>query len=212
MGLCKVKFNQGHIPTTVTNTGVRVPWISDRDSQMWSELLDVAQSHTETLSQQHGARFVNEAQQSGCVAMGAKDLKSLPVNQMLPKKRHSKKLWYFSTWPKAMIVFVTSCYWNSLIIYSNVGSNLYLTALQRATVTFTTVLVDVALINPRSNYFPVLMGGGALRNLGRCHVHHLHSFRINFKVNTFWYFFYQLLKFTKCNWKGFEQMPGCLSA
>lgn len=39
--------------------------------------------------------------------------------------------------PKAMIMFVTSCYLDSLIIYSNVGSNFYLTVLQRAGVTFT---------------------------------------------------------------------------
>lgn len=36
-----------------------------------------------------------------------------------------------------MIVFVTSCYLDALIIYSNVGSSFYLTVPQRAGVTFT---------------------------------------------------------------------------
>ena len=87
---------------------------------------------------------------------------SCQLTRCYQRKRHSKKLWHFSTQPKARIVFVTSCYLNWLIIYSNVDSSFYLTVLQRARITFTTVLFNVAMINLVNSYFPVSSGRAGL--------------------------------------------------
>lgn len=59
---------------------------------MWSKVLDMAQSHAETPSQELSARFVNQAQQSDRVDVRVKDLKSLPANQMLLKKKAFKNV------------------------------------------------------------------------------------------------------------------------
>lgn len=63
------------------------PCITNSNNRTWSKIVAVAWGHAETLSQQRGARFVNESQMSNQAGGGAEDLKSLPVNQMASKEK-----------------------------------------------------------------------------------------------------------------------------
>lgn len=67
--------------------GLGAPWVTNGNNRMWSKVLAVAWGHAETLSQQRGAKLVNESQTSDQAGRGAEDLKSLPVNQMASKEK-----------------------------------------------------------------------------------------------------------------------------
>ena len=79
---------------------------------------------------------------------------------MLPKKEAFEKAVTSQRLAKSNDRVCSPCYFSSLIIYSNGGSNLHLTAQQKAPVTLATVLFNVAMINLLGSYFPGLRGAG----------------------------------------------------